>query len=198
MIGAVGVSLFLLGLEITLPSTMPHLSLSALFESSHLPMLAASLGSAIFLSSSTRFAFSPGIIKDMTERPLYVPVFCLVVGFTFWIIIAACGIADLKRLASVGWLFAVEASSRQDLAANEWNYWKLFDFGKIEWRALSAGVRDTVLLVVIGALSLPIFASATALELDVLDYSMDHEFVGHGISNLVAGAIGTLPNLLVC
>jgi hypothetical protein len=103
----------------------------------------------------------------------------------------------MHRLASAGWLFASERGIAQANAAAEWDYWALFDFNKVEWSALSAGTRDILMLVLIGALSLPIFASAAALEWGGPDFSMNHEFVGHGISNVVAGAMGTLPNLFV-
>jgi hypothetical protein len=73
----------------------------------------------------------------------------------------------------------------------------LFDLTMVEWRAISSGVRDIILLVVIGSLSLPIFASAAALELKVPEFSMNQELLGHGISNVVSGAIGALPNLFV-
>jgi MFS superfamily sulfate permease-like transporter len=193
-IGAVGVSLFLLGLEITLPRTSPHLSFNILFEKTHLPLLAASLGSAIFLSLSTRLAYFPSLIRNST---LYIPLFCCAVGGIFWIVVAARSPISMKGLVSAGWLFAAEEGPQRALEAAEWDYWILFDFGKVEWRALSAGIRDIILLVLIGALSLPIFTSAAALEFNVPNYNLNHDFVGHGISNVVAGAIGALPNLFV-
>lgn len=115
----------------------------------------------------------------------------------FWLVAAACGNTSMQQLASAGWLFTSEHNTTQSTATPEWDYWALFDFKKMEWRALSAGIRDILLLVLIGALSLPIFASAAALEWGGSDHSMNHEFVGHGISNTIAGAIGALPNLFV-
>jgi hypothetical protein len=195
--GAVGVSLFLLGLEITLPSTSPHLSLGTLFNKAHLPLLVASLGPAILLSLSTRLSCLDRLPRTPTKHPLYIPLFCYAVAGVFWLIVMACGDISMQRLASAGWLFASEQVATQATSAREWDYWALFDFHKVEWRALSAGVRDILLLVLIGALSLPIFASAAALEWGEPDHSMNHEFVGHGISNTVAGTMGALPNLLV-
>ncbi|KAI0572199.1 sulfate transporter [Pyrenophora tritici-repentis] len=197
IVGAVGVSLFLLGLEITLSSRSPHLSFGTLFERAHLPLLAASLGPAILLSLSTRLSCLDNLPKKPTKHPLYIPLFCCAVAGVFWIVVAACENTSTQRLASAGWLFAMEQGPAQATAAAEWDYWALFDFNKVEWRALSAGTRDILLLVLIGALSLPIFASAAALEWGEPDQSMNHEFVGHGISNTVAGAMGALPNLFV-
>ncbi|KNG46179.1 hypothetical protein TW65_07075 [Stemphylium lycopersici] len=195
--GAVGVSLFLLGLEFTLPSTSPHLSFDTLFERAHLPLLAASLGPAILLSLSTRLSYLDRLPKKPTKHPLYVPLFCCGVAGVFWLVAAACKTTSTRRLASAGWLFSSERGHTQATAAAEWDYWALFRFKEVEWRALSAGTRDILLLALIGALSLPIFASAAALEWGGPDHNMNQEFVGHGISNTVAGAIGALPNLFV-
>jgi MFS superfamily sulfate permease-like transporter len=191
--GAVGVSLFLLGLEITLPRSSPHLSFNTLSGRTHLPLLVASLGPAIFLSLSTRLSYFPSLIRNST---LYIPLYCCAVGGIFWIVVAASSRISMKGLASAGWLFTAEEGPQHSLEATEWDYWTLFDFGKLEWRALSAGIRDIILLVLIGALSLPIFTSAAALEFNVPN-NLNHDFVGHGISNVVAGAIGALPNLFV-
>jgi len=197
MIGAVGVSLFLLGLEITLPSSSPHLSFSSLFNKAHLPLLAASLGPAALLYLSTRLSCLDRLPTKPTKHPLYIPLFCYAVAGVFWLVVAACEDTSMQGLASAGWLFMSEQGPAQANAGAQWDYWTLFNFDKVEWRALSAGIRDILLLVFIGALSLPIFASAAAQEWGGSDHSMNHEFVGHGISNTVAGALGALPNLLV-
>lgn len=195
--GAVGVSLFVLGLEVTLSSTSPHLSFGTLFERAHLPLLAASLGPAVLLSLSTRLSCLDNLPKKPTKHPLYIPLFCCAVAGVFWLVVAACENTSTQRLASAGWLFASEQGPAQATAVAEWDYWALFDFNKVEWRALSAGIRDIAMLVLIGALSLPIFASEAALKWGGPDHSMNHEFVGHGISNTIAGAMGALPNLFV-
>ncbi|KAJ5047781.1 hypothetical protein J3E74DRAFT_295580 [Bipolaris maydis] len=197
VVGAVGVSLFVLGLEIPFSSKSAHLSYKTLFEKSHLPLLAASLGPAVLLSSSGRLSCLERIPKKPTKHPLYIPLFCFAVAGVFWLVVATCKDASMKKLVSAGWLFSVEHRSTQATAAAEWDYWALFNFNKVEWYALSAGIRDIILLVLIGALSLPIFASEALLERGKSDNSMNHEFVGHGISNTIAGAIGTLPNLFV-
>ena len=195
--GGVGVSLFLLGLEITLPSSTPHLSISTLFENDHLPLLAASLGPAVLLSLSTHLTCLERLATKPTKHPLYIPLFCCAVAGIFWLVVAACEDTSIQGLASAGWLFTSEQGPIQATAAADWDYWALFNFHMVEWRALSAGIGDVLMLVLIGALSLPIFASEAALDWGKGDHSMNHEFVGHGISNTVAGAVGALPNLFV-
>lgn len=62
---------------------------------------------------------------------------------------------------------------------------------------MAGATQDIVLLVVIGVLNLPVYIPAMAISLDVPNYNMDHELFGHGIANLFAGAVGTVPNLVV-
>lgn len=124
----------------------------------------------------------------------------LVAGI-FWAVVAGTGqanLAGMKQLADLGWLFTLEGShSSQELSQQAWNYWTLFDFPKVQWSATSAAIQEIVLLVVIGVFNLPIFIPTMALTLDVSKYDMDHEFWGHGVSNILAGVVGTIPNLVV-
>lgn len=102
------------------------------------------------------------------------------------------------KLAEQGWLFAVESEARKQVHVNNnWNYWRLFDFTKVEWRAMRGAVMDIISLVMIGVLNLPIFASALALSLNLPSYSMDRELLGHAASNILAGVVGTVPNMIV-
>lgn len=61
---------------------------------------------------------------------------------------------------------------------------------------LKNAVTNFVLLVVIGVLNLPLYVSALALALDV-PYSMNHELIGQGATNILARACGTVSNILV-
>lgn len=197
-IGAVGVSLFILGLEIPFPFPPPGLSLSTLFSGKHLPLLAASLLPAIFISTIVHLGRRLKSIRSVSEHPLYLPAFCFAMAALFWIVVAAYGKADMATLASSGWLFSVKPQNHRSSTAAAWDYWALFDFAKVEWRVLPATMKDVALLVAVGALSLPIFASAAAVDLDVPEHDMNRDFLGHGIANVLSGAGLALPALMVC
>lgn len=62
---------------------------------------------------------------------------------------------------------------------------------------MTEAIQDIVLLVVIGVLNLPIYIPSMALALDVPAYNMNHELLGHRSSNILAGVLGTVPNLVV-
>lgn len=118
----------------------------------------------------------------------------------FWAIAAGMGLATpegMEKLSATGWLFTVEESVRhQKGLGRAWDYWSLFDFKRVEWYALTAAVQNIVLLVVIGVLNLPIYIPAMALSLDMASYNMNHELIGHGLANILAGIAGTAPNLV--
>lgn len=73
---------------------------------------------------------------------------------------------------------------------------------------MSAGLSQIVLLVVIGALSLPVLVPLAAKETARtklketvpqvnIQYNMNREFLAHALSNLGSGMAGTVPNLMV-
>ena len=158
---------------------------------------------AAFLSISIRLQSFAKASLGFTEHALYVPCYIFLVIGIFWAVVTGTRQADahhLEQLALQGWLFTLQADAvpdHQSLIGTSWNYWKLFDFSKVKWFAMASATQDIVLLVVIGVLNLPIYIPAMAISLDVPSFDMDHELLGHGVSNLFAGAIGTIPNLVV-
>ena len=100
-------------------------------------------------------------------------------------------------LVKKGWLFTVVTSNnRQKGLGKAWIYWTLFDFTKVEYHALKSATTSIVFLVVIGVLNLPIYVPALGASLDV-PVNMNHEFIGQGVANIMAGVAGTVPNILV-
>jgi MFS superfamily sulfate permease-like transporter len=198
--GAVGVSLFLLGLEIPFPPFSPHLSFNTLFGTNHLPLLAASLLPALFISLTARVGFFFKDSSKLTKHPLYMPTFCFGIAAVFWIVVAARGDTDMETLASSGWLFSTKTEHRNPstIKTADWNYWALFDLHRVDWTVLPSIIGDMALLVAIGALSLPIFALAAATELNVPEHNMNHELIGHGVANIFTGGLGGLPAMMVC
>jgi len=205
--GAIGISLFLLGLELTLPSTAPVLTIKSapelLFSLAHLPLLLIPIGLAAFLSISLRMRSLAKVTFGLTEDALYVPVYIFLMIGVFWTVVAGthqANSADLESLAAQGWLFTIQhppTKSHSSVTGTSWNYWELFDFPAVKWYAMTGAIQDTVFSVVIGVLDLPIYVPAMAISVDVSTYNMNHELFGHGVSNLLAGAVGTIPNLVV-
>ncbi|PBK96451.1 hypothetical protein ARMGADRAFT_696861 [Armillaria gallica] len=198
-IGAIGLSLFILGLGLMLPPSSPALTLSSagsvLFNSSHLPLLVASFFPALILSVSTRSQLINRWTRGMVQNAYYVPCYLFSIPLIFWIIVGALH-CPRDTLVTNGWLFRVDASAtRGSGIGTAWIYWREFDFSKVEWWAMKNAIENIVLLVVIGVLNLPIYVPALGFSLNV-PYDMNHEFFGQGAANILAGIAGTAPNIL--
>lgn len=155
-----------------------------------------------FLCFSVRSTLLSRLTRGAVEHPYYVPLYILMIGAMFWIVVGGLGLSKLgglSTLAEQGWLFSADngSNSTQSPSLTEaLNYWSLFDFRLVKISALKHAVTNFVLLVVIGVLNLPLYVPALALALDV-PYSMNHELIGQGAANILAGACGTVPNILV-
>ncbi|KAJ6465548.1 sulfate transporter family-domain-containing protein [Mycena vitilis] len=198
-IGAIGVSLFVLGLGLPFPPSETPLALgnvrSTLFDQSHLGILAASFFPAFVLSVTLRSQVIAKWTRGLVRSAYYIPVYLLCIPAVFWIVARSLHFSNQELIAK-GWLFTVDSASTSSAGiAASWNYWTLFDFKLIEWRAVKSATQNIVLLVVIGVLNLPIFVPSLAFSLGVA-YDMNHELIGQGAANILAGALGTLPNIL--
>ncbi|KAI9712027.1 MAG: hypothetical protein M1820_001736, partial [Bogoriella megaspora] len=103
----------------------------------------------------------------------------------------------MSSLTSSGWLFPVQTSGGRDTENRiPWDYWSLYDFSNVEWSALKAAAPDIALTVLMGIIDLPVYTRAISASLNDARYSMDREILGHGVSNLLGGLMGTIPNLV--
>ncbi|KAJ7612256.1 sulfate transporter family-domain-containing protein [Roridomyces roridus] len=198
-VGAVGVSLFILGLGLPFPASSPPLSLhnvaSTLFAQSHLALFAASFFPAVVLSLTLRSRWADKLSRGLVSSAYFIPLYLLCIPIVFWVIAVSLHLSK-EGLVAAGWLFTMESSATSaDQIVSGWNYWSLFNFKLVEWSALKSATQNIALLVVIGVLNLPIFVPALGLALDV-SYDMNHELIGQGLANILAGAVGTAPNIL--
>ncbi|KAJ7318677.1 sulfate transporter family-domain-containing protein [Mycena albidolilacea] len=186
-IGALGVSLFVLGLGLPFPSsaTPPSLSnvRSTLFDKCHLGLLAASFFPAFILSVSLRSRYIELWTRRVIRSAYYIPISFLMIPTVFWITVRALKVPN-ERLVATGWLFAVESASSSSSGMR-----------LVEWWSLKSASQNIILLVVIGVLNVPIYVPALAFTLDV-SYNMNYELLGQGAANIFAGLVGTVPNML--
>ncbi|KAJ7183837.1 hypothetical protein C8R46DRAFT_520095 [Mycena filopes] len=199
-IGAIGVSMFVLGLGLPFPPSAPPLALgnvaTTLFAKEHLGLLAASFFPAFILSLSLRSRALEVWTRGAVQSAYYIPIYLLCIPVVFWITARALHTPH-EHLVATGWLFSVDTASISSTSGvvASWNYWTLFNFRLVEWHALRHALQNIILLVVIGVLNLPIFVPSLAFSLDVA-YHMNHELIGQGVANLLAGVVGTVPNIL--
>ncbi|RFU27310.1 hypothetical protein B7463_g9030, partial [Scytalidium lignicola] len=205
IIGSIGVELVIISLELTLPTSSPNLEWATageiLFSPRQLPLLFATICPALLLLVSTKLDIFSRFTLGFTRNPLYIPIFMIVLASFFWVGAAATGRAHLNTLDGLvddGWLFPV--TGRKDfkisIVLEMANYWRLFDFSKVQWSAIGGPAKNIALVVIIAVLNLPIAVSALKQGLGATA-DIDRELFGSAAGNILAGAVGTIPNLIV-
>ncbi|KAI8609277.1 sulfate transporter family-domain-containing protein [Chytriomyces sp. MP71] len=182
-IGGIGWFLMVTGVEIT-SHIDPEMSLEFLaqmFEPARLVLWGSSLSLAVFLK----------LLQHKIKHPLFVPLFYCIVPIMFYGIASLCGVS-LQTLRDHGFLFNMSSETLP-----YYTLWTYFNGMRgIDWAAVMATLPIQFSLVFFALLHVPINIPALGVSTNT-PYDMNNELYSHGISNLVAGLAGTLPNYLV-
>ncbi|KAI0933274.1 hypothetical protein AcV7_004789 [Taiwanofungus camphoratus] len=185
-IGGVGVFLVITGLTVSTRMADDDFSLSVstfkyLFLNAHnLALWAPAFCLAVLLR----------IITHRYEHQLIFPLYFLLIAIIFHVVVAAAHF-DLGVLRRDGWLFDLGSSHEP-----WYHFYSFFDFRATNWGVLWATLPTQFALLFFNILHPPLNVPALAVSLDH-DVDTDQELVAHGYSNLLAGALGTVPNYLV-
>ncbi|KAG8935275.1 hypothetical protein FRC01_003025 [Tulasnella sp. 417] len=131
------------------------------------------------------------IITHKVHHQLIFPMFFLAIPCIFYAVKAIIGV-DLETLRKTGWVFDVGAQS-----APWYQFYKYYNFRKTSFQALIATMPTQLALLFFNILHPPLNVPALAVSLNVDDVDTNRELVAHGISNVLAGCLGTVPNYLV-
>ncbi|KAJ1554670.1 hypothetical protein HK096_002460 [Nowakowskiella sp. JEL0078] len=142
-------------------------------------------GTGLLLALSLKF------LQRFISHPLFVPSFYMIVPLVFYIIVWATG-SSLEDLRKQRWLFDLPSS--EDVPF--YTYWTYFDFESTVWSAIPATLPTMFALTFFGILHVPINVPALAVSTHQ-EVDTNLEIVGHGISNIASGLIGSVQNYLV-
>ncbi|GAA95269.1 hypothetical protein E5Q_01925 [Mixia osmundae IAM 14324] len=130
------------------------------------------------------------IITHRYTHPLIVPAYFIAVPIIFYICVAALGLS-IPGLRESGWIFELDGVN------TPWyTFYTLYDFGNCDWGALIATIPTQLALCFFAILHVPINVPALALSIGEDGVKTDTELVNHGVSNVLAGLLGTIPNYL--
>ncbi|GAC92487.1 hypothetical protein PHSY_000040 [Pseudozyma hubeiensis SY62] len=133
------------------------------------------------------------VITSRFHHPLIFPGYFLMIPVVFYIVAMGFIGIPIQQLRDDGWVFDIgEAASK----AAFYRFYTYFDFGQTSWRALWATMPTQLALVFFGILHVPLNVPALGVSINEDNVDTDRELVAHGVSNLVAGLIGTVPNYL--
>lgn len=118
------------------------------------------------------------------------PAYFISVPIVFYIITAAAHV-PLTRLRELGWVFEVNGVD------NKWyEYFTYYDFKRTDWSALLDTIPTQFALVFFGLLHVPVNVPALAISVGEDNVDTNRELIAHGLSNGLAGLLGTVPNYL--
>ncbi|KAJ7207976.1 sulfate transporter family-domain-containing protein [Mycena pura] len=137
------------------------------------------------------------LLRFVTEslrwrHQLIFPLYFLLIPLVFYVVVAAAqlNIADLR---ANGWVFDVVGSG----ATEHWyKFYQYYEFSKVRFGPLWSTLPTQFALLFFNILHPPLNVPALSVSLNE-DVDTDKELVAHGYSNLLAGALGSVPNYLV-
>lgn len=132
------------------------------------------------------------IITAFTRHPLVMPTYFLAITPVFYLIALPIMGMTIPDLRADGWIFDIGSSGE----APFWRYLTYFDFKATDLRAIWDTMPTMVSLTFFSILHVPLNVPALGVSLKEDNVDVDRELTGHGIANLLAGAIGTVPNYL--
>ena len=216
-LGAIGLSLFISGFEVAQRSTFEWSTqyFRTLFTSNSMPVVVCAISLTFLLcigvrirrvESSSRPMWNASWtrrfiweVRRMCSSSFFTPAFVLGSGIIFWIA-ALASKRSLPDLVEHHWLF-METPKGMSFGERMrfYEFWSLFNFNIVRWDAMHKVMVEIIVLIVIGALNLPIYYPTLRNNLPDVprNASIKKEFIGHGIANLITGFCGTLPCLVV-
>ena len=132
------------------------------------------------------------VISSRCHSPLLIPMYFLVVLALFYVISLGILGLDMPTLWDRGWVFDV----REAANAPFYRYLTYFDITQINWTALWSTLQTQMALVFFGILHVPLNVPALGVTIGEDNVDLDKELRAHGVSNVAAGLLGTVPNYL--
>lgn len=132
------------------------------------------------------------VISSRCHSPLLIPMYFLVVLALFYVISLGILRLDMTTLWDRGWVFDIQEAAN----APFYRYLTYFDVTQTNWTALWATLQTQMALVFFGILHVPLNVPALGVTIGEDNVDLDKELKAHGISNVTAGFLGTVPNYL--
>ncbi|KAN0061125.1 hypothetical protein ACQY0O_006860 [Thecaphora frezii] len=133
------------------------------------------------------------LITSRFHHPFIFPGYFLLIPVVFYIVAVGILRVPMSVLREQGWVFDIGESASN---APFYRFYTYFDFRQTSFKALWATMPTQLALVFFGILHVPLNVPALGVSINEDNVDTDRELVAHGISNVLAGLIGTVPNYL--
>ncbi|KAF7293231.1 Sulfate transporter family protein [Mycena chlorophos] len=189
-IGGVGAFLIITGLTVSL--RVPEDALTPTLETLRLVFIQGHNFVLWALPLALATLLRVGTEHWRWRHQLIFPGYFLAIPLIFYLVVV-CARLDLSQLRSGGWVFDIVGDGQSE----PWyTFYKYYDFSKVRWAPLWNTLPTQFALLFFNILHPPLNVPALSVSLNE-DVDTDKELVAHGYSNLLAGALGTVPNYLV-
>ena len=131
------------------------------------------------------------VTKRFVKSKFLVGGYFIAVAVGFYVIVSALRL-DLASLRKRGWVFEAPAADKP-----WWHFYTLFNFKATNAGALADCIPAMLALVFFGFVHLPINLPSLAVSTGEDNLNVDRELISHGVSNLLSGCLGSVPNYLV-
>ena len=130
------------------------------------------------------------LIQKFIRSAMVVPLYYVVIPAAFYAIVLIAGVSS-NQLREQGWLFKFPDSSSLPF----YTFWTYYDFSAVNWPAVLGTLPTMLALSFFGILHVPINVPALAVSTHQ-DVDLSAEILGHGVSNIMSGLMGTTQNYL--
>lgn len=132
------------------------------------------------------------IITARYHHPLIFPAYFLMLPVLFYAFVVGAGRQSLPFLRDQGWVFDIGDAGDTPF----WRFYTYFDFRKTSLAALWSTMPTQLALTFFSILHVPLNVPALAVSVGEDNLDTDRELVAHGVSNILAGLLGSVPNYL--
>ncbi len=132
------------------------------------------------------------VITHKFTHPLIFPAYFMVIPIVFYIVTFPILGENFASLRKGGWVFDIGNAAD----APFYRFYTYIDFKQVSIRALSATIPTQLALTFFGILHVPLNVPALGISVGEDNVDTDRELIGHGISNLAAGAFFSGPNYI--
>ncbi|GMK57284.1 hypothetical protein CspeluHIS016_0401180 [Cutaneotrichosporon spelunceum] len=185
-IGGVGVFLFITGLQVSLGVSGSDFR----YDLATLKLFFANLLSVALWGLPLALAILLRVITHFFHHQLIFPAYFLILPAIFYVIVAIGG-WDWQYLRDLNWVFDVGQN------VQPWySFYAGFKFNLVSWRVVWLAMPTQLALMFFGILHVPLNVPALGVSLAEDNVSLNRELVAHGVSNMLSGMAGSVPNYL--
>ncbi|ODV63022.1 Vsb1p ASCRUDRAFT_31821, partial [Ascoidea rubescens DSM 1968] len=191
-IGGVGYFLIMTGFEVTskLPNNIHYNleTLKLLFSGLYFVRWSLAVLVTVLLILLQKFN------KVLSKSAIFLPCYFILIFLLFHLLVLIIPSWSLSKSRELGFVFDIDTSTNN---SSWYSFYSLYKFSKVDWLLILQELPTMLALTFFGILHVPINIPALAVSTKNDEIDIDKELIGHGVSNILSGCLGSVQNYLV-